>query len=166
MIPYWYHNAEIFLVWYIVKELFNTHSQLSPYDIGGLSRHVSILALQGAHVADVASGCIAVVPQHRVLVLWAFPLREVTQRLDQGVSREHWQLQMVFDVLFAQRHLTLQAHFKGWSFFSQAAVAEHIFGLYVLRIKIRYWYLGKGVFCTWLLIKMSFTFHNFKLILF
>lgn len=116
----------------------HTHSQLSPYDIGGLGGHVLLLALQGAHVADVASGCVAVVPQHRVLVLWAFPLAEVTQRLDQGVSREHWQLHVVFDVLFAQRHLALQTRFKGWVFFCHAVVAEHIFGLFVLRIKIRY----------------------------
>lgn len=96
------------------------------------------LALQGAHVADVASGCAAVVPQHLVLVLWAFPLQEVAQRLHQGVSREHRQLQVVLDMLFAQRNLTLQTCFDGQDLFIRAAIAVNILCLLVLFTKTIY----------------------------
>lgn len=62
--------------------LFKAHSQLPP----GLGGQAVLLALQGAHVADVSSGCSAVVPQHLVVVLPASPILEVTQGFDQGVS--------------------------------------------------------------------------------
>lgn len=79
-----------------------THSHLSPQDSGGLRGQVVLLALQGAHVADVAPGRVAVVPQDLVLMLGAFPLLEVTQRYDQGVSCEHRELHVGLDMLFAQ----------------------------------------------------------------
>ncbi len=94
-----------------------------------------LLALQGAHVADVASGRVAVVPQHLVLVLRALPLREVTQGPHQGVPREHRQLQVVLHVLVAQRHLALQTRFKGQSFLLRTEVAEDAFSLLVLLTK-------------------------------
>lgn len=48
-----------------------------------------LLALQGAHVADVAPGRVAVVLQDLVFMLGAFSFLEIAQRGEQGVSCEH-----------------------------------------------------------------------------
>lgn len=91
-----------------------------------------LLLLQGAHVAEVAAGGVAVIPQHLVAVLRALPVLEVTQRLDQGVSSEDWQLLVVLDVLLAHGHLTLEAHFYSQDFFLWAAVTVHVLVLLLL----------------------------------
>lgn len=99
-----------------------THSELPLQVGGGLGSPALLLALQGAQGADVAPGRPAVVPQHLVIMIWAFPVREVPQRIDQGVPGEHRQLQVVFDVIFTKRDFTLEACFDGQGLFVRAAV--------------------------------------------
>ena len=79
-----------------------THVQLLPQGRAGVLGQALLLALQGAHVAHVAPGHLAVEAQHLIVVLGALPVLEVMQRLDQGVSGEHRQLQVVHDVLLTQ----------------------------------------------------------------
>lgn len=108
-------------------ELCSAHSQLSLEDRGDLRSNTELLAVQSADVADVASGGVAVVPQHLVLVLRTFPLNDVAQWVNQRVSCERRELQVVRNMVFAHRHLTFQARFESQSFTFWAAVTVHLF---------------------------------------
>lgn len=86
-----------------------THCQLLLHAGAGLQEVILLLALRGAHNAQVAPGRFAVVPQHLVVVLGTFPLAEVGHGIDQRVSPEGRQLLVVLHVLLAQRNLALEA---------------------------------------------------------
>lgn len=110
-----------------------THGEL-PLQVGGdLGSQVLLLALQGAHGADVAPGRPAVVLQHLVIMIWAFPVREVRQRLDQRVPAEHRQLQVVFGVIFTERNFTLETRLNGQGLSFRAEVTVNSLCQLVLR---------------------------------
>lgn len=94
-----------------------------------------MLAFQGANVTDVAPGRAAVVAEHLVPVLRALSFQQVTERIDQGVSCERPQSEVVLHVLPAQRHLTLEAGLEGGGFCLGATVAVDAFSLLFLQGK-------------------------------
>lgn len=79
-----------------------THRQLPLHVSAGGPKVIVLLALRGAHNAQVAPGRFAVVAQNLVAVLGTFPLAEVGDRIDQRVSPEGRQLLVVLHVLLAQ----------------------------------------------------------------
>lgn len=86
-----------------------THRQPPLNDGAGLQEAVVLSALRDANDAQVASGRLAVVPQHLVVVFGTFPLAKVGHGIDQWVSPEGRQLLVVLHVLLAQGHLALEA---------------------------------------------------------